>query len=112
MLDAGEKFSRAKFWTHVKPEARACNACVVKYAPRFEVDVNEQPYTTLPGQPFDLVPRLGPWWKTTSGSVLRYSDLDFASAERDMAGNSLAHSLQRHRALLRSRRATDRRQRR
>ncbi len=85
MLDAGEKFNRAKYWTHVKPwEARARNARG-EYAPRFELDPAEQPYATLPGQPFDLVRVWGRGGKTNIwGRVsLRYSDLDFASAERD-----------------------------
>ena len=85
MLDAGEKFNRAKFWTHVKPwEARERQAKGER-PPRFEVDIKEQPYTTAPGQPFDLVRVWGRGGKTNIwGRVsLRYSDLDFASAERD-----------------------------
>ena len=85
MLDAGEKFNRAKFWTHVKPwEARERQAKGER-PPRFEVDTKEQPYTTTPGQPFDLVRVWGRGGKTNIwGRVsLRYSDLDFASAERD-----------------------------
>ena len=85
MLDAGEKFNRAKFWTHVKPwEARERQAKGER-PPRFEVDIKEQPYTTTPGQPFDLVRVWGRGGKTNIwGRVsLRYSDLDFASAERD-----------------------------
>ena len=85
MLDAGEKFNRAKFWTHVKPwEARERQAKGER-PPRFEVDIKEQPYTTAPGQTFDLVRVWGRGGKTNIwGRVsLRYSDLDFASAERD-----------------------------
>src|SRR6476646_4240435 len=53
--------------------------------PQFFLDTKKQPYHTLPGQPFDLIRVWGRGGKTNVwGRVsLRYSDLDFTSAERD-----------------------------
>src|SRR5947209_16805928 len=85
MLDAGEKFSRSKFWTHVKPWQARERVARGEQPPVFELDIKEQPYTWLDGHPFDLIRVWGRGGKTNIwGRVsLRYSDLDFASAERD-----------------------------
>ena len=85
MLDAGEKFQRSKFWTHVKPWEGRERIARGEQPLRFEVDIKEQPYTYTDGQPFDLIRVWGRGGKTNVwGRVsLRYSDLDFASAERD-----------------------------
>ena len=48
LLDAGDKFDRAKFWTHVPPwEARERRARGEK-PPTFFLDTKEQPYLTPP----------------------------------------------------------------
>ncbi len=85
MLDAGTKFNRAQFWSHVKPWEAPRKLDAGQHPPQFFVDVREQPYHTLPGQPFDLLRVWGRGGKTNVwGRVaLRYSDLDFAGAERD-----------------------------
>ncbi|MFN0120383.1 MAG: GMC oxidoreductase [Blastocatellia bacterium] len=79
MLDAGEKFSRDSFWTHVLPyEARERRAAGEK-PPQFYLDQKEQPLLTPPGQPFNLYRVWGLGGKTNIwGRVsLRYSDVDF-----------------------------------
>ena len=85
MLDAGAKFDRASFWSHVKPWERDTRMDRGQRPPRFYVDVKEQPYTWTEGQYFDLVRVWGRGGKTNVwGRVsLRYSDVDFAGAERD-----------------------------
>ena len=85
MLDAGTKFNRAQFWSHVKPWEAARKLDAGQHPPEFFLDKREQPYHTLPGQPFDLIRVWGRGGKTNVwGRVaLRYSDLDFTSAERD-----------------------------
>jgi len=85
MLDAGEKFNHLKYWTHVKPWEARERMAKGERPPQFEVDRTEQPYTVKDGHPFDLVRVWGRGGKTNIwGRVsLRYSDLDFASAERD-----------------------------
>lgn len=85
MLDAGEKFSRAKFWSHVKPWEWRDRVARGQRPPQFYLDTKEQPYTTPADRPFELIRVWGRGGKTNVwGRVaLRYSDLDFASAERD-----------------------------
>jgi choline dehydrogenase-like flavoprotein len=85
MLDAGTKFNRAQFWSHVKPWEAPRKLAAGQHPPEFFVNTREQPYHTLPGQPFDLLRVWGRGGKTNVwGRVaLRYSDLDFSSAERD-----------------------------
>ncbi|MDQ6665411.1 MAG: GMC family oxidoreductase [Acidobacteriota bacterium] len=85
VLDAGEKFNRAKFWTHVKPWEWRQRVERGEKPVQFELDRKEQPYTYKEGDPFDLVRVWGRGGRTNIwGRVsLRYSDLDFASAERD-----------------------------
>jgi len=85
LLDAGEKFDRALYWTHMHPwEARERYA-KGEQPPRFYLDKAEQPYVTPPGRPFDLTRVWGHGGKTNVwGRVsLRLSDLDFKSPERD-----------------------------
>jgi choline dehydrogenase-like flavoprotein len=79
MLDAGTKFERSQFWTHVQPwEARERRARG-ESPPRFFLDTKEQPYLTPPDRPFELIRVWGHGGKTNVwGRVcLRYSDLDF-----------------------------------
>jgi choline dehydrogenase-like flavoprotein len=85
MLDAGTKFDRSKYWTHVRPwEARERKAKGEK-EPQFFLDTKEQPYLTPEGKPFELIRVWGHGGKTNVwGRVsLRYSDLDFKGAEKD-----------------------------
>jgi choline dehydrogenase-like flavoprotein len=85
LLDAGQKFDRSKYWTHVTPwEARERRARGEK-PPQFFLDRAEQPYQTPTGRPFDLQRVWGHGGKTNVwGRVsLRYSDLDFKAADRD-----------------------------
>jgi choline dehydrogenase-like flavoprotein len=85
LLDAGEKFNRANFWTHVKPwEARERRRRGEK-PEAFFLDTQEQPYVTPEGRPFDLVRVWGHGGKTNVwGRVsLRYSEMDFKGPERD-----------------------------
>jgi choline dehydrogenase-like flavoprotein len=85
MLDAGVKFDRAKFWSHVKPWEVEDKLEVGQRPPQFYLDTHEQPYTTLKNQPFDLVRVWGRGGKTNVwGRVaLRYSDVDFTNPDRD-----------------------------
>src|SRR5262245_6794735 len=79
LLDAGDKFDRAQFWTHVKPwESRERRRRGEK-PPGFILDTKEQPYLTSPERPFDLVRVWGLGGKTNVwGRVsLRYSEMDF-----------------------------------
>lgn len=85
LLDAGDKFDRSKYWTHVTPwEARERRARGER-PPQFFLDKTEQPYLTPEGRPFDLARVWGLGGKTNVwGRVsLRYSDLDFKAGERD-----------------------------
>jgi choline dehydrogenase-like flavoprotein len=85
MLDAGTKFDRAQFWSHVKPWEAPRRLDAGQHPPAFYLDRREQPYETPEGQPFDLTRVWGRGGKTNVwGRVsLRYSDLDFAAGERD-----------------------------
>jgi choline dehydrogenase-like flavoprotein len=85
MLDAGTKFARPQFWSHVKPWQAQQRLASGQRPPQFYVDLKTAPYRTPPGQPFDQVRVWGRGGKTNIwGRVsLRYSDLDFAGAERD-----------------------------
>lgn len=85
MLDAGTKFNRAQFWSHVKPWETARRYDAGQRPPQFYLDKREQPYATPAGQPFDLVRVWGRGGKTNVwGRVsLRYSDLDFTGPARD-----------------------------
>jgi choline dehydrogenase-like flavoprotein len=85
VLDAGERFDRAKFWTHVKPWQAAARHERGQYAPEFYLSTEEQPYLTPEDKPFELVRVWGRGGKTNVwGRVaLRYSDVDFAGPARD-----------------------------
>ncbi len=85
VLDAGTRFNRSKYWTHVTPWEWRQKTERGELPTRFYVDTKEQPYTTPDAQPFELVRVWGRGGKTNVwGRVsLRYSDLDFASAEHD-----------------------------
>ncbi len=85
LLDAGTKFDRSKYWTHVKPyEARARYARG-EHPPEFFLDTREQPYLTTENRPFQLTRVWGHGGKTNVwGRVsLRYSDLDFEGPSKD-----------------------------
>jgi len=85
LLDAGTKFDRSKYWTHVRPwEARERKARGEK-EPQFYLDTKEQPYLTPEGKPFELIRVWGHGGKTNVwGRVsLRYSDLDFKGPAKD-----------------------------
>ncbi len=85
LLDAGGKFDRKDFWTHVRPwQARERGARGEKPVDFF-LDVKEQPYLTPEDRPFDLVRVWGHGGKTNAwGRVsLRYSEMDMKAADRD-----------------------------
>jgi len=85
LLDAGTKFDRGTYWTHVRPwEARERRARG-QSPPTFFLDTKEQPYAAPEGQHFDLYRVWGHGGKTNIwGRVsLRLSDLDFKGAARD-----------------------------
>jgi choline dehydrogenase-like flavoprotein len=85
MLDAGRKFSRSEFWTHVKPWEWQQRLDAGHPPPQIVLDTAEQPYITPLGRNFELTRVWGRGGKTNIwGRVsLRYSDLDFAGPERD-----------------------------
>jgi choline dehydrogenase-like flavoprotein len=85
LLDAGVKFDRAKFWSHVKPWEWRDRIEAGKQPPQFFLSTKEQPYVTDPKDPFELIRVWGRGGKTNVwGRVsLRYSDVDFAGPERD-----------------------------
>ena len=85
LLDAGDKFDRSTFWTHVTAyEARERQARGER-APNFFLDTKEQPYLTPQERPFQLIRVWGHGGKTNVwGRVsLRYSEMDFRAGERD-----------------------------
>lgn len=79
LLDAGERFNRARFWTHVRPWERRAREARGLHPPEFYLQASEQPVLTPPGRPFDLTRVWGRGGKTNVwGRVaLRYSDLNF-----------------------------------
>ncbi len=85
MLDAGRKFSRSEFWTHVKPWEWQQRLDAGQKPPAIVLDPAEQPYITPLGQNFELTRVWGRGGKTNIwGRVsLRYADLDFTGPERD-----------------------------
>src|SRR4051812_11068411 len=85
MLDAGEKFNRSTFWSHVKPWQITDRLDKGQHPPRFFLSTEEQPYETSPTQPFNLYRVWGRGGKTNVwGRVaLRYSDVDFQGPARD-----------------------------
>ena len=85
LLDAGRKFRRSEFWTHVKPWEWQQRLDAGQKPPEIVLSTTEQPYITPLEQPFLLTRVWGRGGKTNIwGRVsLRYSDLDFAGPERD-----------------------------
>jgi choline dehydrogenase-like flavoprotein len=85
LLDAGEKFKRETFWTHVRPWERREREQRGERPPEFFLDTKEQPYVTPAQRPFELIRVWGHGGKTNVwGRVsLRYSDLDFEAPARD-----------------------------
>ncbi len=85
VLDAGARFARSTFWTHVKPWDWWRRIEKGERPPQFLLDRKNQPYDTPPDRPFDLVRVWGRGGKTNIwGRVsLRYSDLDFEGPARD-----------------------------
>lgn len=85
MLDAGRRFSRSEFWTHVKPWEFQQRIDAGQKPLAIRLDTDEQPYMTPLGKDFELVRVWGRGGKTNIwGRVsLRYSDLDFEGPARD-----------------------------
>ncbi|HWP44119.1 MAG TPA: GMC family oxidoreductase, partial [Blastocatellia bacterium] len=85
MLDAGQRFNKSDFWLHMLPYQHRERVAKGERPPRYFLDTKEQPYLTPPDKPFELIRVWGIGGKTNVwGRVsLRYSDLDFKSAERD-----------------------------
>ena len=85
VLDAGEKFDRAKFWSHVKPWEWQPRFARGQRPPQFYLDLKDQPYTWEEGHYFQLTRVWGRGGKTNVwGRVsLRYSDLNLTEPERD-----------------------------
>jgi choline dehydrogenase-like flavoprotein len=85
MLDAGEKFDRSKYWTHVQPWQARERRARGENPPDFFLNTAEQPYLTAPNRPFALTRVWGHGGKTNVwGRVsLRYSEMDLKAAERD-----------------------------
>jgi choline dehydrogenase-like flavoprotein len=85
LLDAGGKFDRASYWTHVQPWEWRERLRRGDRPPEFFLDTKEQPFLTPKERPFDLRRVWGLGGKTNVwGRVsLRYSDLDFQGPARD-----------------------------
>jgi choline dehydrogenase-like flavoprotein len=85
LLDAGDKFDRTKYWTHVQPWEARERGMRGERPPQFFLDTKEQPYLTPDNRPFDLTRVWGHGGKTNVwGRVsLRYSDIDLKAADRD-----------------------------
>jgi choline dehydrogenase-like flavoprotein len=85
MLDAGSKFARSEFWTHVPAYEWDQRVRAGEHPPPFYLDTKEQPYSTPDDRPFSLQRVWGLGGKTNVwGRVsLRMSDFDFGAAERD-----------------------------
>jgi choline dehydrogenase-like flavoprotein len=85
LLDAGDKFDRSKYWTHVQPWEAQARAARGERPPQFFLDTTEQPYVTAEGRPFELTRVWGHGGKTNVwGRVsLRYSQMDLKAGERD-----------------------------
>jgi choline dehydrogenase-like flavoprotein len=85
MLDAGDRFDRSKYWTHVLPYDERERRRRGERPPEFYLNTKEQPYITPEGKPFELVRVWGLGGKTNVwGRVsLRYGDLNLQEAARD-----------------------------
>jgi choline dehydrogenase-like flavoprotein len=53
VLDAGQRFDRNNFWTHVMPYERLDRIRNGEHPPEFYLSTKEQPYFTPEGRPFD-----------------------------------------------------------
>ncbi len=85
MLDAGSKFNRAGFWSHVKPWEWNQRLDSGRKPPQFLLDLKEQPYEYPKDRYFDLARVWGRGGKTNIwGRVsLRYGDVDFEGPAKD-----------------------------
>ena len=85
LLDAGEKFDRSKYWTHVQPWESRERRARGERPPQFYLDTKEQPYDTPKERPFGLIRVWGHGGKTNVwGRVsLRYAELDLKAGDRD-----------------------------
>jgi len=85
VLDAGSRFSRANFWTHVKPWEWRERRLRGESPPQFVLDTGEQPYYWAGDRYFELWRVWGVGGKTNIwGRVsLRYSDLNLTEPARD-----------------------------
>jgi choline dehydrogenase-like flavoprotein len=85
MLDAGTRFDKSSFWTHVKPWEWRERLDRGRRPPQFVLDIAEQPYTWTKGQFFDVWRVWGRGGKTNIwGRVsLRYGDVDFEGPAKD-----------------------------
>ena len=86
LLEAGRKFERSEFWSHVKPwEARERRRRGESPPDWMGTPLRESPYETLPGKQFWLGRVWGVGGKTNIwGRVsLRYSDLNFQEPAKD-----------------------------
>ena len=85
LLDAGTRFDRSKYWTHVQPWEAQERLARGERPPEFFLDTEEQPYVTPPDRPFELTRVWGHGGKTNVwGRVsLRYSEMDLKAADRD-----------------------------
>ena len=54
LLDAGDKFDRAKFWTHVTPWDARERRARGESPETFYLDPSEQPYASAQGRDFSL----------------------------------------------------------
>src|SRR5207248_5797386 len=85
VLDAGEKFDRSKFWSHVKVWQWQSKMDRGQHPPPFYLSVKEQPYQWPEDNFFELTRVWGRGGKTNVwGRVsLRYSDLNFTEPAHD-----------------------------
>ena len=85
ILDAGSKFNRGDFWTHLSPWKEREWRRQGRRPPGFLLSMQEQPYEWVDDRYFDLWRVWGIGGKTNIwGRVsLRYSELNFTEPERD-----------------------------
>ncbi len=85
VLDAGVKFNRASFWSHVRPWEARERRRKGQAPPQFLLSQDEQPYLSPKGQDFDLWRVWGRGGKTNIwGRVsLRYSEANLQEAAQD-----------------------------
>jgi choline dehydrogenase-like flavoprotein len=86
MLDAGKKFNRANFWTHVKPWEWNQRLAEGRRPPQFLLDIKEQPYALEAGQFFDLWRVWGRGGRPTSGVECRFGMATWISKDRIETG--------------------------